>query len=93
MRDFPLAELPPSPCGCKTFALDAIGDHVSTSTDQSGAKKTHDWAVQQRFISHNTSGKDSTDLFIRGQGCSRLDYPADQCVKQRRFGHVPLLSK
>ena len=42
-----LAELPLSACGCKKFAIDALGDHVSTCTAHSGAKKAHDWAVEQ----------------------------------------------
>ena len=31
-----IAELPPSDCGCKKFALDAVGDHVSTCTARCG---------------------------------------------------------
>ena len=31
-----ITELPPSDCGCKKFALDALGDHVSTCTAHSG---------------------------------------------------------
>jgi hypothetical protein len=41
-----ITELPPSDCGCKKFALDALGDHVSTCTAHSGGKKTRDWAVE-----------------------------------------------
>jgi hypothetical protein len=41
------AELPLSACGCKKFALDVLGDHVSTWTAHSGAKKAHDWAFEQ----------------------------------------------
>jgi hypothetical protein len=37
-----LEELPLSTCGCKKFALDVHGDHVSTCTAHSGAKKAHD---------------------------------------------------
>ena len=42
-----LAELPLSACGCKKFTIDALGDHVATCTAHSGAKKAHDWAVDQ----------------------------------------------
>ena len=47
-----IVELSPSTCGCKRFALDALGDHVRTCTDQSGDKKTHDWAVEQLTTQH-----------------------------------------
>ncbi len=43
----PAISLPPSICGCNFFALDDLGDHVSTCTTHSGAKKAHDWAVEQ----------------------------------------------
>jgi len=36
-----------SGCGCKKIALDVLGDHVSTCTAHSRAKKAHDWAVEQ----------------------------------------------
>ena len=36
-----LTELSLSTCGCKKFACDVLGDHVSTCTDHSGSKKTH----------------------------------------------------
>jgi hypothetical protein len=36
-----LVDLPLSACGCKKFVIDALGDHVSTCTDHSGAQKAH----------------------------------------------------
>ena len=38
-----------STCGCKKIKprIDALGDHVSTCTVHSGAKKSYDWTVQQ----------------------------------------------
>ena len=54
-----LADLP-SACGCQKFAIDALGDHVSTCTAHSGAKKAHDWAVDQLALSHNPQSKNAT---------------------------------
>ncbi len=34
-------------CGCKKFKVDTLGDHFSTCTTHSGAKKSHDWVVGQ----------------------------------------------
>jgi hypothetical protein len=47
------AELPPSTCGCKKFALDALGEHVSTCTAHSGAKKAHDWEVELTYFAQH----------------------------------------
>ena len=40
-------ELPFSGGGCKKFVCDVLGDNVSTCTVHSGAKKAHDWSVEQ----------------------------------------------
>ena len=56
-----IAALPPSTCA-KKLALDDLGDHVSTCTAHSGAKKAHDWAVEQ-----------ITDLF---QWCGDIELAA-----------------
>jgi hypothetical protein len=42
-----LAEMPLSACGCRKFQIDPPGDHLCTCTVHSGAKKAHDWAVDQ----------------------------------------------
>ena len=34
-------------CGCRKFQIDPLGDHISTCNSHSGAKKAHDWAVDQ----------------------------------------------
>jgi hypothetical protein len=34
-------------CGSRKFQIDALGDHLCTCTSHSGAKKTHDWVVDQ----------------------------------------------
>jgi hypothetical protein len=40
-----IAEKPLAACGCRKFQIDPLGDHLSTCTAHSGAKKAHDWAV------------------------------------------------
>jgi hypothetical protein len=42
-----IVENPLSTCGCKKFQLDATGDYLYTCTAHSGAKKAHDWTVEQ----------------------------------------------
>jgi hypothetical protein len=42
-----IAEKPLAACGCSKFQIDALGDHLCTCTAHSGAKKAHDWAVDQ----------------------------------------------
>ena len=70
-----LAELPLSACGCKKFAIDALGDHVSTCTAHSGAKKAHDWAVDQLADLFRTTHKVKTQQVAksRGQRCGDIE--------------------
>jgi hypothetical protein len=42
-----IAEKPLTTCGCRKFQLDPLGDHLNTCTAHSGAKKAHDWMVDQ----------------------------------------------
>ncbi len=42
-----IAEKPLTVCACRKFKIDALGDHLCTCTAHSGAKKAHDWAVDQ----------------------------------------------
>ena len=42
-----ITALPSVTCGCRRFALDSFGDHVSACESHSGALKAHDWAVDQ----------------------------------------------
>ena len=42
-----IAEKPLAICGCRKFQLDPLGDHLKTCTAHSGAKKAHDWMVDQ----------------------------------------------
>ena len=62
-----LAELPLSACGCKIFTMDALGDHVSTCTAHSEAKKAHDWAVEQRADLFRTTHRVKTQHVARSR--------------------------
>jgi hypothetical protein len=42
-----IAEKPLVTCGYRKFQLDPLGDHLNTCTTHSGAKKAHDWMVDQ----------------------------------------------
>jgi hypothetical protein len=42
-----IVETPLVTCGCRKFQLDPLGDHLNTCTAHSGAKKAHDWMVDQ----------------------------------------------
>jgi hypothetical protein len=42
-----IAEKPLATCGCRKFQVDPLGDHLNTYTAHSGAKKAHDWTVDQ----------------------------------------------
>jgi hypothetical protein len=63
-----LAELPLSACGCKNFALDALDDHVSTCNAHSGAKKAHDWALEQLADIFRTTHRVKTQQVARNRG-------------------------
>ncbi len=54
-------------CGCRKFQLDALGDHLCTCTAHSGAKKAHDWAVDQLAYLFRTTHKS------RGQHCGDIE--------------------
>jgi hypothetical protein len=42
-----ITEKPLAACGSRKFQLDATEDHLCSCTAHSGAKKAHDWAVEQ----------------------------------------------
>ena len=58
-------ELPLSACGYKKFVIDVLGDHVSTCTAHSGAKKAHDWEVDQIADFFHTTHKVKTQQVVR----------------------------
>ena len=70
-----LVEFPLSTCGSKKFVIDTLGDHVSTCTAHSGAKKAHDWAVDQIADLFRTTHKVKTQQVVRrrGQRCGDIE--------------------
>ena len=64
-----------SGCGCKKFQIDALGDHLCTCTAHSGAKKAHDWAVDQIADLFRTTHKVKTQQVARsrGQRCGDIE--------------------
>jgi hypothetical protein len=54
------AEKPLAACGCRKFQLDPLGDHLCTCTAHSGAKKAHDWAVDQTAELFRTTHRGKT---------------------------------
>ena len=73
-----IAALTLSACGCKKFQLDALGDHASTCTAHSGAKKAHDCAVEQLADLCRTTDKVKTQQVAnsRGQRCGDIELAA-----------------
>jgi hypothetical protein len=59
-----IAEQPLAVCGCRKFRVDALGDHLCTCTAHSGAKKAHDWAVDQLADLFRTTHKAKTQQVV-----------------------------
>jgi hypothetical protein len=58
-----IVEKPLAACGCRKFYLDATGDHLCTCATHSGAKKAHDWVVDQLTdLFRNTLLKAGVDI-------------------------------
>jgi hypothetical protein len=70
-----IAEKPLAVCGCRKFKIDTLGDHLCTCTAHSGAKKAHDWAVDQLTVLFRTTHKVKTQQVVRsrGQHCGDVD--------------------
>ena len=94
-------ENPLGACGCRKFQLDALGDHLCTCTAHSGAKKAHDWAVDQLADLFRTTHKVKTVQVAksRGRHCGDIELAAylanaagpvpsvlDLCIAHDRFG-------
>jgi hypothetical protein len=85
-----MAEKPLAICGCRKFKIDALGDHLCTCTAHSGAKKAHDWAVDQLADLFRTTHRVKTQQVVksRGQHCGDIElagYLANEA------GPVPLV--
>jgi hypothetical protein len=70
-----IVEQPLVVCGCRKFRVDALGDHLCTCTDHSGAKKAHDWVVDQLDDLFRTTHKAKTQQVVknRGQHCGDVE--------------------
>jgi hypothetical protein len=70
-----IAEKPLAACGCRKFQLHALGDHLCTCTAHSGAKKAHDWVVDQLADLFRTTTKVKTQQVVksRGQHCGDIE--------------------
>jgi hypothetical protein len=62
-------------CGRRKFGIDALGDHLCTCTPHSGAKKAHDWEVDQLADLFRTTHKVKTQQVVknRGQNCGDIE--------------------
>ncbi len=69
-----IAEKPLAVCGCRKFQVDALGDHLCTCSAHSGAKKAHDWAVDQLADLFRTTHKASDDAASDKLRKYRADY-------------------
>ncbi len=63
-----IAEKPLATCGCRKFQLDPLGDHLNTCTVHSGAKKAHDWMVDQVADLFRTTHKVKTQHVVKSRG-------------------------
>ena len=55
-----ISEKPLATCVCRKFQIDPLGDHISTCNSHSGAKKAHDWDVDQVADLFHTTHKVKT---------------------------------
>ncbi len=85
-----IAVKPLSACGRKKFRLDALGDHLCTCTARSGAKKAHNWAVDQIADLFRTTHEAKTRQVARsrGQKCGDIELPGHLA---NAAGPVPLV--
>ena len=60
-----ISEKPLAACGCRRFQIDPLGDHISTCNSHWGAKKAHDWAVDQIADLFHTTTKVKTQQVTR----------------------------
>jgi hypothetical protein len=63
-----MTEEPLVACGCRKFQIDPLGDHLYTCTTHSGAKKAHDWSVDQLADLFRTTHKVKTQQVVKIRG-------------------------
>jgi hypothetical protein len=85
-----IVEKPLTTFGCRKFQLDVMGDHLCNCTTRSGAKKAHDWAVDQLAdlfrTTHHTKTQHVTKS--RGRHCGDIQL---QAYLANAEGPVPLV--
>jgi hypothetical protein len=62
-----ITDKPLATCGCRKFQLDPLGDHLNTCTAHSGAKKAHDWMVDQVADFFCTTHKVKTQHVVKNR--------------------------
>ena len=62
-----ITEKPLATCGCRKFQLDPRDDHLNTCTAHSGAKKAHDWMVDQVADLFRTTHKVKTHRWLKAE--------------------------
>jgi hypothetical protein len=85
-----IPEKPLAACGCRKFQFDVLGDHLCTCTAQSGAKKAHDWVVDQLANLFRTTHKVKTQQVVKNRGhhCGDIELPR---YLTNATGPVPLV--
>jgi hypothetical protein len=85
-----ISEKPLAACGREKCQIDPLGDHITTCTSHSGAKKAHDWAVDQLADLFRTTHKAKTQQVIRsrGQHCGDIELTG---YLPNEAGPVPLV--
>ncbi len=63
-----ITEQPLAVCGCRKFRVDTLDDHLCTCTVHTGAKKAHDWVVDQLADLFRTTHKAKTQKVIKSRG-------------------------
>jgi hypothetical protein len=71
-----IAEKPLAACGRRKFQLDVLGDHLCTFTAHSGAKKSHDGAVDQLAELFRTTHNVKTQQVAKSRGRHDIELAA-----------------
>jgi hypothetical protein len=79
-----------SVCGDRKFQLDVMGDHLCTCTTHSGAKKAHDWVVEQLADLFRTTHHTKTQHVTKSRGRHCGDIQLDTYLA-KEAGPMPLV--
>jgi hypothetical protein len=85
-----ISEKPLTTCGSRKFQIDPLADHFCACTTHSGAKKAHDWVVDQLTNLFLTTHKAKLQQVIpsRGQHCGDIELAG---YLTNETGPVPLV--